>query len=96
MTARLPGSRIQYWRDKNGSEIDFIINSRKETVTTIECKFSSRQFDPRNLLAFRRRYPGNKNFLVCSDIVEPFDRRFGGQTVRFTGLADLIKDLPSQ
>ena len=96
MTARLPGPRIQYWRDKNGSEIDFIINSRKGTVTTIECKFSSRQFDPRNLLAFRHRYPGGKNFIICNDIEDPFDRTFGDQTARFTGLADLIKELPSQ
>jgi predicted AAA+ superfamily ATPase len=96
MTARMPNSRIQYWHDKNDHEIDFIIDRSKGNVTTIECKYSSRQFEPGNLLAFRRRYPSGKNFVVCSDIVDPFDRRFNGQTVRFTGLAGLIKELLSQ
>lgn len=96
MTARMPGSRIQYWHDKNDHEIDFIIEHHREKITTIECKFSSRQFDPYNLLAFRHRYPDGNNFVVSSDIVDPFDHRFNGQTVRFTGLADLIKVLSSQ
>jgi predicted AAA+ superfamily ATPase len=95
MTARLPGSKILYWHNKNGSEIDFVIAGPRGNPTAIECKFSSRQFEPINLLAFRRRYQNGKNFVVCSDVVEPFDRRFNGQTVRFTSLSGLIKDLLS-
>lgn len=47
----------------------------------------------RNLLAFRRRYPAGRNFVVASDVDRPWVQRFGEVTVEFVGLADLLRVL---
>ncbi|MBT3276081.1 MAG: DUF4143 domain-containing protein, partial [Spirochaetales bacterium] len=46
--ARLQTYRIQYWRDKQDHEIDFIYAPRGGNPVTIECKFSDGNFSPRN------------------------------------------------
>lgn len=84
---------INYWRDKQDHEIDFILSKRKADPIAVECKWSSGRFDPSNLKAFRRRYPDGKNYVVTTDIDKPFDRIYDGMKVVFTSLENLLSEL---
>lgn len=91
---------INYWRDKRGHEIDFVLKDRAtDTLTAIECKFTSSADDLRtadvgkNLLAFRNHYPEGENFVVSSNISIPFKRKFEGLTISFVNPTSLIKQL---
>ena len=86
-------SGINYWRDKQGHEIDFILSGRKTLPITIECKWSSTHFDPKNLKIFRRRYSKGKNFVVATDIDYEYERDFDGISVSFVSLEMLIDAL---
>ena len=87
--AQLQSRRIHYWRTKHGNEIDFVLAPPGKPPIAIECKSSVADFDPRNLGAFRRRYPRGRNLLVASDARETYDRDFNGLAVTVTGLEDL-------
>ena len=89
----LQTTELHYWRDKADHEIDFVIPSRKGDVDAIECKWSSRTFDPSSLLSFRRRHPTGRNFIVCGDLVESFTSRKGELSLEFTTLRDLVSRL---
>ncbi len=88
-------SNVNYWRDKQGHEIDFILSNRKSSPITIECKWSSANFDPKNLKIFRRRYPKGKNYVVAADIDHKHERNFDGISVSFVSLEMLIGTLSS-
>lgn len=80
---------IMYWRGKDQHELDFVLPSGSGKVDVIECKWSAAHFDPKNLLCFRKQYPQGKNFVVASNIIQPYTRTLGGQSVTFTGLNTL-------
>lgn len=84
---------INYWRDKQDHEIDFIISHRKTEPIAIECKWSSTHFEPRNLKAFRRHYPNGKNYVVTNDTDISYEKKFGEITVIFTSLESLTEEL---
>ena len=79
---------VFYWRDKRGHEVDFVLPSRRAKPLAIECKWSAKDFDARNLQAFRRQYPQGENVVVAQDVGEAFSRRFGTLAVRFENLAE--------
>ncbi|MDO9288965.1 MAG: DUF4143 domain-containing protein [Thermodesulfovibrionales bacterium] len=91
--ARLQTRNLLYWRDKRGHEVDFVFVDRGGEPTTIECKWSASEFDPKNIKAFRRAYPKGKNFVVSKDVDRSFSKAYGEVEVRFAGLTDLIKGL---
>lgn len=97
MHGRLQIRSINYWRDKSGHEIDFILRKRGDSsIAAIECKFSSSGDDAsieRNFAAFRRHYPVGENFVVASNVDVSFKRRFGDLSVSFVGVQDLIAGL---
>lgn len=94
MHARLQRVRINYWRNKHGREVDFVLTRRgRPEVTAIECKWSAGHFDPRSLRSFRRAYPNGANFVVCADVDGGHDRRFGDLPVHLVGLDELIRAL---
>lgn len=103
MHGHLQTRSIHYWRDKKGHEIDFVIpNRRNDSLTAIECKFSSSQTGVgqsmitdigKNLEAFRRYYPRGNNIVVTSDIDTPFERRYADMTISFVNAKELIKRL---
>jgi predicted AAA+ superfamily ATPase len=62
------GTQINYWRDKQGHEIDFIISRRGKQPIAIECKWQDKNHDLRNIKVFNRHYPQAKIFIVCHDI----------------------------
>lgn len=94
---------INYWRDKKGHEVDFIIPQKGDgNITAIECKFSILKNDlqklslkdlAKNFLVFRDHYPKGTNFIVASDINESFERTYEGLTLTFVNTEDLIKRL---
>jgi len=92
MNARLQTRRLFYWRDKRGHEIDFLL-IRQNNPTAIECKWSSSEFDPTNLKAFRRQYPEGENFVVSSDADRPFSRTYNDISVKYVSLQDLLSAL---
>ena len=66
---------INYWRDTSGREVDFVIRRNRDEVDTIECKWDYRQFDAASLKAFRARYPGGKNYLICPDAGPGYEKK---------------------
>ena len=84
---------IQYWRDKRGHEIDFILTHRRKVPVAIECKWSEKGFSPRQLLAFRKQYPDGDNYVVTHDADRPFTTEYNGISVKFINLEALIADL---
>jgi hypothetical protein len=84
---------IQYWRDKRGHEIDFVVKPRGLDPIAIECKWSADELDPRNLLAFRRQYPQGANWVVAPDVDRAFTRRHNGIEIRYGSLGSLVQGL---
>ena len=92
--SRLPGRDIRYWRDKQKHEIDFVWNeSRRAEPLALECKWSADDFDPSNLLVFRRLYPRGRNFVVAQDVRQAFTRTYRGVGVRFLGMEASLSTL---
>lgn len=84
---------INYWRDKNKHEVDFVVQKRGSAPDAIECKWSARDFDMRNLLAFRRQYPEGRNWVVSADVDQPFVRHVKGLEIRYVSLSNLIHEI---
>lgn len=93
INAALQGQQINYWRDKNQHEVDFVLKRRGEKPVAIECKWSSADFDARNTRAFRRLYPNGNNYVVAHDVERSFTRRFGDIDICFISLNDFKKKL---
>lgn len=97
--AHLQTRSINYWRNKNGQEIDFVLRGRGDRgVTAIECKFSSLDNSDltsiyKNFATFRQSYPDGKNFVVSYNIDTPFQRRHNGLTISFVNTNGLVEYL---
>lgn len=90
---------INYWRDKRGHEIDFVIPNRsKDSLTAIECKFTITEdsITPsivKNFASFRKNYPQGENFVIANNVDTPFKRKFGNIILNFANTKDLVKKL---
>jgi len=84
---------INYWRDKRGNEVDFVLPRRRGGPVAIECKWRAERFDPGALKLFRKRYPEGLSFLVAQDVGRAYRKRFGGHEVICCNLAELIQHL---
>lgn len=93
MQANLQSRDINYWRTKQGKEVDFVLKKRGKPPVAIECKFSADEFEAGNLKAFRRRYTEGWNFVVAADVDRFFTRSFDDVKVKFVSLAGLIEEL---
>ena len=93
MQAHLQTRKINYWRSKQGHEVDFILVRQGKPQVAIECKWSADDFETRNLKAFRRRYPGGRNLVTAADVDRSFTRSFDYLEVKFVSLAGLIREL---
>lgn len=85
LCARGQSRRVNYWRDKQGHEVDFILPG----PVAVECKWSQDGFSPRNLAVFARRYPKARCYAVCADAGAPRTRELAGLSVTFLGLEEL-------
>jgi hypothetical protein len=68
MNAKTNPTQIKYWRDKSGHEIDFILTRRGKPPIAIECKWSEKNFDPKSLIIFKKKYPQGENWFVAHDV----------------------------
>jgi predicted AAA+ superfamily ATPase len=91
LTANLQAASLCYWRDKQGHEVDFVWLPRGETPVAIECKWSARDFDPRNLLVFARAYPKVTLVVTTPDARPAFTRTYRGNRIEFLTLDRLAK-----
>ncbi len=93
LLAALQGERLQYWRDKAGHEVDFVLKRRGQPPLAIECKWSADAFSTGNLKAFRHRHPEGDNVVVCQDVERTFARNVEGVPVIFESLSGLVARL---
>jgi predicted AAA+ superfamily ATPase len=91
LTAHLPADELRYWRDKQGHEVDFLWRPRGRSPVAIECKWSTRDFDPVAMLSFVRIYPETELLVVAPDARPSFTREYGETTVRFLTLEGLME-----
>lgn len=70
--------KIHFWRDKQQREVDFVVPRGRDTVDAVECKWSPNAFETRGLVAFREQYPNGKNYLVCPQVDQGYERGYGG------------------
>jgi predicted AAA+ superfamily ATPase len=89
LRAATGGEGLQFWRDKSGREVDFVVRRGRE-VDAIECKLNPERFDPESLHIFRESYPNGLNYLVCPATGAPYDHRLGRVTLRITNCRDLL------
>lgn len=93
LQAQFQTRQIKYWRDKRGHEIDFILAWRNQPPVAIECKWSSSDLDPSNIISFRRQYSQGQTYIVASDIDRSYRRSFKNTDVIFVNLEGLIREL---
>jgi hypothetical protein len=87
LSAGLP--KVQFWRDKQQREVDFVVAAGRDRVHAIECKWTPGAFEPRGLAAFREAYPTGRNF-VASPLNGPgYERKSGGFKLEFVTPAEL-------
>ncbi len=91
LSSHLQGRVIHYWRDKGGHEVDFILITKEMGITAIVCHWRAKDFEPKNLRAFRRRYPEGRNWIVCGDIVQAHTQTFGKIRLEFMSLEEMSK-----
>lgn len=89
--ARLQTRKVNYWRDKQGHEVDFVLARRGRPLLAIECKWSAGDLDPAALKAFAGRYPRAECVVVARDVDRPYSRRFASLAVEFLGLPELMR-----
>ncbi|MBU0652838.1 MAG: ATP-binding protein [Proteobacteria bacterium] len=82
LQAHLPDRTIQYWRDTDGREIDFILVRKRDEVDAIECKWSPDHFNADALKKFRSFYGRGANYLVCPVPTPGYLKRISGMEIR--------------
>lgn len=93
IVANLQTRKVYYWRDKRGHEVDFILTDRDKYLTTIECKWSTNDFDPSNIISFRRQYPFGENYVVANDVDIPFSKNYKEISIKYISINTLIKSI---
>jgi len=91
LLAVLQGEPVQYWRDKSGHEVDFILKRRGRSPLAIECKWAADGFRGANLRAFRSRHPLGENLVVCQDVDRAHAQEMDGVRVTFESLGGLVR-----
>ena len=88
----LQSRRVNYWRDKQGHEVDFVLAPPGRRGLAIECKWREAEFSPKNLKIFARHYPDFGLAVAASDVAMPHEKSLAGLNIKFVNLKD-IKDL---
>jgi predicted AAA+ superfamily ATPase len=81
LQAHLYNQTVQYWRDADGREIDFVMVRNRDEVDAIECKWSPDQFNADALKIFRSFYSRGKNYLVCPVSAPGYMKRVSGMDI---------------
>jgi predicted AAA+ superfamily ATPase len=80
--------QINFWRDKEKSEIDFVCSKPGGDIDTIECKWDADAFDAKALNKFRAIYPKGNNYVICAQTKGSYKRSFKDTTVTFMSIYD--------
>ena len=80
---------IMHWRDKQGHEVDFVIEGEGKAPLAIEAKWNADSFDPDGLLAFRKFHPNGVNLVVSANVDNAYTRSVSGLEVSFCALSYL-------
>jgi hypothetical protein len=91
LNSHLQGRVIHYWRDKGGHEVDFILITKEMGITAIVCQWREKDFQSKNLRAFRRRYPEGRNWIVCGDNLQAHTQTLGKIRLEFMNLEEMSK-----
>jgi predicted AAA+ superfamily ATPase len=91
LNANLQSKHIHYWRDKQGHEIDFIIERRGSAPIAIETKWKHHDFDCKNLKVFLRQYPHAEAYVVAHDVSKKTKKSINGVSIQFVSLKEMIK-----
>lgn len=89
LLAHAPANRIQFWRDRQQQEVDFIISRGRDAADAIECKWRASAFDPAPLRAFRALHPAGRNLVVAPDLDVPLNKKVAGLEIEFCPLGRL-------
>jgi uncharacterized protein len=89
LQAYFPATRILYWRDKQGHDVDFVLDHSRDRVDAIECKWDPGAFDCSSLKLFRSYYPKGRNYLITPSGDPGYTKRYGKLSVRITTPAEL-------
>ena len=85
---------LNYWRDKQKHEVDFVLCHRKsKELTAIECKYFRTHFDPLGIAALRRYYLRGQNYVVTTDATRKTPRSYDAFEVQFVSLPERIQEL---
>ena len=88
--ARLQNREIRYWRDKQGHEVDFVIERRGAPPLAIECKWHYRGDSFPGLEVFARHYPEADLLVVAADAEGSRTIRCGAGEARLLSLEALM------
>lgn len=83
-------SKIAYWRDKSGREIDFVLRRDNRNIDAIECKISPKNFDLELFKHFRSLYPHGKNWVVCPLEDETYERQAENIKIQFMSTRHIL------
>jgi len=91
IAAGLP--KVQFWRDKQQREVDFVVPRSRGVVDAVECKWKPEAFETRGLGAFRQHYPEGKNYIVSPLTGPAYERVQDGLNVVFLSPGELRQAL---
>ena len=87
---------VQYWRDKRGHGVDFVLILREKGITAIIGQWRAHEFSPQDLQAFRYHYPDGPNWIVCPDVKQRYTQSFGDLRVEFINPEEMGRRLSAQ
>jgi len=97
LLTRLDLDHVNYWRDKRGHEVDFVLAAPGREPVAIECKWrQSRGDDLSGMAAFRRAYPGGRNYVVAGDASRSLPVSSAGVEATALSLEDLVQALSAE
>ena len=76
---------IFYWRDRSGREVDFVVRRSGGRLDTYECKIDPDAASPAAVIAFRRRYPLGRDYVVVPVARRAYRIRRGGREFTVCG-----------
>jgi predicted AAA+ superfamily ATPase len=85
--------KVNFWRDKQQREVDFVVPRGREAVDAIECKWNPAAFEARGLNTFREQYPKGRNFVVSPLNGPAYEQIHAGLKVAFVSPEELRKTL---
>lgn len=93
LKAYFPDQEIKYWRHKNKSEVDFILEFRNKLIA-IEAKWQDKNdHDLNGLLALRKLDSDGPNYIVVRYLEKPYKRKIKDIECTIVDLKNLIEEL---